>query len=120
MSKYAVVLTAGPDDAGSAVNGLEYAVSLADGGHEVEVFLDGEATKWPGEVEHRHDHPIRENLDRLRRQEIVTACAFCANVFDATDACEESGIELRGVAGEEHAPDVGELANDGYQLLTVS
>lgn len=121
MDKYAVLVTAGPDDAGSAVNGLEYALSLADGGHEVTVFLDGEATKWPETVSTQVDHPIRDSLEELRESELLDgACAYCASVFDATDGCEEAGITLRGTAGEEHAPDVGELASNGYELVTVN
>jgi predicted peroxiredoxin len=119
MEKYAVVVTAGPDDAASAVNGLEYARSLAEGGHEVEVFLDGEATKWPEMVSTQVDHPLRESLDSLRERELVRGCAYCADVFGATEGCEDAGITLHGTAGEEHAPDVGRLASEGYELLTV-
>ncbi|MEZ3117495.1 DsrE family protein [Halobaculum sp. MBLA0147] len=121
MGKFAVVLTAGPDDAGSAVNGFEYALSLADADNEVAVFLDGAATKWPGEVQRRADHPVSESLDRLEEHgALAGACAYCADVFGATEGCEDADVALHGTAGEEHAPDVGELVADGYDLLPVS
>lgn len=121
MAKFAVVVTAGPDDAGTAVNGFEYALSLADAGNEVVVFLDGAATKWPGEVRQRAGHPVSESLDELADHgALAGACAYCADVFGATAALEETDVPLRGVAGEEHAPDVGALVADGYRLLPVS
>ena len=121
MAKYAVLLSAGPDRAGSALNGVEYALRLADDGHDVRVFLDGAATRWPGELATRADHPLRDGLDRAVAGEVgVAACAFCAAAFDATAGCRTAEIPLLGTAGEEHGPDVAALVDDGYELLTVS
>ncbi|TKX87721.1 hypothetical protein EXE43_01830 [Halorubrum sp. SS5] len=121
MGKYAVLLSAGPDRTGSALNGVEYALRLADDGHDVRVFFDGAATRWPGELAMRADHPLRDGLDRAMAGEVeVAACAYCAAAFDATAGCRTEGIPLLGTAGEEHGPDVAALVDDGYELLTMS
>ena len=121
MGKYAVLLTAGPDRVGSALNGVEYALRLADEGHDVRVYLDGRATRWPAELETRADHPLRDGLDRATDGDVsVAACAYCAAAFDAAAGCRERGIPLLGTAGEDHGPDVAALVDDGYELLTVS
>ena len=121
MGKYAVLLSAGPDRTGSALNGVEYALRLADDGHDVRVFLDGAATRWPGALAMRADHPLRDGLDRAMAGEIeVAACAYCAAAFDATAGCRTEGIPLLGAAGKEHGPDVAALVDDGYELLTMS
>ena len=121
MGKYAVLLSAGPDRTGSALNGVEYALRLAEGGHEVRIYLDGPATRWPGELATRADHPLRDGLDRARNDAVeIAACAYCAAAFDATAGCRTDGIPLRGTAGEEHGPDVAALVDDGYELLTMS
>lgn len=121
MGKYAVVVTAGPGDSGSAVNALEYAQSLATRDNEVVLYLDGEATRWPGEVAQQADHPISERLEWLRDHGVLAgACAYCADVFGATAGCEDADVPLHGTAGSEHAPDVGQLVADGYELLPVN
>ena len=121
MGKYAVLLSAGPDRTGSALNGVEYALRLADGGHDVRVYLDGRATRWPGELATRADHPLRDGLDRAVSGKIsVAACAYCAAAFDAETGCHAEGIPLLGTAGEEHGPDVAALVDNGYELLTMS
>lgn len=121
MGRFAVLMTAGPERAGSALNGVEYALRLADAGHEVRLYLDGPATRWPGELATRVDHPLRDALDRVVNGDAtVAACAYCSAAFDATADCRAAGIPLVGTAGEEHGPDVAALVEDGYELLTVS
>ena len=46
------------------------------------------------------------------------ACGFCASFFEADRAIEKTEITLDGGSAE-HGPDVGQLAEQGYQLLTV-
>ncbi|MCL7418708.1 MAG: hypothetical protein M8354_12840, partial [Halalkalicoccus sp.] len=60
MNKYAIMLNASPDDVGPTANGLEYALDLDGAGHNVEVFLDGVATQWPGTLSEKPDHPVNE------------------------------------------------------------
>lgn len=119
MSKYALLLNASPNDVGPAVNGLEYALDLDDAGHEVDVFFDGVATQWPGTLAEKPEHPVNEYFsDADERGLIAGACRFCANAFDAAAECETADVELLGGA-DEHAPDVGDLVAEGYELLTV-
>ena len=120
MTHYALLLSAGPDRTGSALNAIEYALRLDDGGHTVEIYLDGAATEWPAESGRRSGHPFVESFTEARERGLVVgACAFCANAFGATKGCREAGIDLLGTAGEEHGPDVAAMADDGYELLTV-
>lgn len=120
MSRYALLLSAGPDRAGSALNAIEYALRLDEGGHTVEIYLDGAATQWPGESGRRSGHPVSEGFSEARERDLVVgACAFCANAFGATDGCLDAGIDLLGIAGEEHGPDVAAIVDDGYELMTV-
>jgi hypothetical protein len=120
MSRYALLLSAGPDRAGSALNAIEYALRLDEAGHTVDIYLDGAATQWPGESRRRSGHPFIEEFSEARARDLVVGgCAFCANAFGATDGCRDAGIDLLGSAGEEHGPDVAAIIDDGYELLTI-
>ena len=120
MSRYALLLSAGPDRVGTALNAIEYALSLDDGGHTVAIYLDGAATQWPGEMETRVDHPFSKSLaSAIDRDLIAGCCAFCADAFGGTEGCVAAGIRLLGAPGEEHGPNVATLVDDGYELLTV-
>jgi len=117
--KYAIVMNAGPEDFAAAGNGFQYAVELDDAGFEVELFLDGEASQWPAEFAEDPDRPFNHQWRKLRSRDIVAgACGYCANAFDAVDAYDESDLELLSDA-ENHAPSVGDLADDGYEIITV-
>ena len=120
MGKYAFLVTGGPDRVGSVLNGIEYALTLDGSGHEVRVYLDGAATKWPGKLERRVDHPLYEGFFELLDRDLVSACAFCAEAFDAMEGCRTADISLQGVPEEEHGPDVGRLVDEQFELLPVS
>lgn len=120
MSQYALLLSAGPDRIGTALNAVEYALRLDEAGHTVSIYLDGAATQWPDEMEARADHPFSKGLaSAIDRELIAGCCAFCADAFGGTDGCVEAGVPLLGTAGEDHGPDVARLVDDGYELLTV-
>lgn len=119
MGKYAVLLNAGPKDAGPATNALRYAATLAAASHEVAVYFDGAATAWPEELVSRLDHPMRTYFDELLELDAtVGACALCASAYETTESCKQAGVELLG-STDEHAPDVARLIEDGYELLPV-
>lgn len=119
MVRQAFLVNAGPDDVGSMANTLQYALSLDDAGHEVAVYLDGPATRWPAEVQRRSDHPVAEYLEEARERDLLEgACAFCADAFGATEGCERADVDLLG-SQDDHAPDAGRLVDEGFELNTV-
>lgn len=119
MGKYAVLVNADTDQVGQAANGLAYALALDDDGHEVVVFFDGAATQWPGTLLRKPDHPVTEDFAEARERGLVAgACEFCATAFGCADECTDAGVELLGDETA-HAPDVGTLASDGYEFITV-
>ncbi len=120
MGKYAFLMTGGPNRVGSVINAIEYALSLDQRGHEVRVYLDGAATKWPGELKDRVDHPLHDRFFELLDHDLIIACAFCADAFGALESCQAAEIQLQGVPGEEHGPDVGRLVENDFELLTMS
>lgn len=117
--KYAILLNAGPDETPAAGNGFNYAVEFDDAGYEVQLFLDGEATKWPAEFAENPDRPFAHDWEQIRERGLLAgACGYCANAFDVAEACERSGIDLLSDKTE-HAPAVATLADEGYEMLTV-
>lgn len=111
-------MNASTDDVGPTANGLEYALDLDDAGYDVEVFLDGAATKWADKLEARPDHPVGEHFEEVEARNLVAgACGHCADAFGATEGLDARNIELLGEQGN-HGPDVGELAAD-RELLTI-
>jgi len=117
--KYAILLNAGPDRTPVAGNGFNYALEFDDAGYDVQLFLDGEATKWPAAFEENPDRPFNHDWEQIQQRGLLAgACGYCANAFDVADACENSGIDLLSDKTE-HAPAVAMLAEEGYQMLTV-
>ncbi|PSQ16517.1 hypothetical protein BRD00_11040 [Halobacteriales archaeon QS_8_69_26] len=117
--RYAVLMNAGPEDFAKAGNGFQYAIELDEAGYDVELFLDGKATQWPAEFAEDPDRPFGHHWSRLQSRGILTgACGYCANAFDADEACRLEDVELLSGA-DEHAPAVARLADEGYELLTV-
>ena len=117
--KYAILMNAGPDQTPTAGNAMNYALELDDAGYEVGIYLDGKATRWPGEFAENPDQPFNYDWEQIRdRGLIVGACGYCANAFEAVQACDAAAITLLSDTGE-HAPSVAELAEEGYELVTV-
>jgi predicted peroxiredoxin len=117
--KYAVLLNAGPDRTPVAGNGFNYALEFDDAGYDVQLFLDGKATKWPAAYAADPDTPFNHDWEQIRERGLLAgACGYCANAFDAAEACEDSGIDLLSDATE-HAPAVARLGEAGYEMITV-
>lgn len=117
--KYAILMNAGPDDFAAAGNGFQYALELDDAGYEVDVFLDGVATKWPAEFAENAGRPFSRNWTQIEQRGLLAgACGYCANAFDSAEACEASGVTLLSDS-DEHAPAVAQLADEGYEILTI-
>ena len=116
--KYAFLIDSSLEEPAPLTNTLEYARKLDDAGHDV-VFFDGEATQWISELEGDEDRLADEVYADVRDRGLVGgACGFCASFFEADRAIEKTEITLDGGSAE-HGPDVGQLAEQGYQLLTV-
>lgn len=117
--KYAVLLNAGPDRTPVAGNGFNYALEFDDAGYEVQLFLDGKATKWPAAFTDDPDRPFNRDWEAIQQRGLLAgACGYCANAFDVAEACENSGIDLLSDETE-HAPAVATLAKEGYEMVTV-
>ncbi|MFD1644979.1 DsrE family protein [Haloarchaeobius litoreus] len=118
-TKYAILMNAGPDDFAAAGNGFQYAIELDDAGYEVDVFLDGVATKWPAEFAEDPGRPFSRNWKLVEQRGLLAgACGYCASAFDSKEACERSGVTLLSDS-DEHAPAVAQLADEGYEILTI-
>lgn len=119
VGRYAVVLNAPPTERGRTLNALAYAVDLHDHGHDVEVFFDGSATKWPGYLARNPDDPVMKRYREVRDRDLIGGvCGKCAVVHGTAEAAQAAGAELLG-DGDSHGPSVGELAGDGYELLVI-
>jgi predicted peroxiredoxin len=117
--KYAILLNAGPSETAVAGNAFNYALEFDDAGYEVQLFLDGKATKWPAEFAENPGRPYSYDWEKIETRGLLAgACGYCANAFDVADACEESGIDLLSDA-DEHAPAVAQLAAESYEILSV-
>jgi len=117
--KFAILLNAGPDQAATANNAFGYAIDLDDAGHDVGIFLDGKATTWPGEFTENPDRPFNHKWSTIQaRGLIVGACGACADAFGGTGSVERANVDLLSGSGE-HAPSVSELADRGYELVTI-
>jgi hypothetical protein len=118
MDRFAVLLNTSTDEVGQTANGLEYALDLDESGKEVEVFFDGSATQWPGELAANPEHPVNGAFQEARERGLLAgACSACAGAFETEAELEEAGIELLGDG--DHGPSVGELADEGFDLLTI-
>lgn len=118
MERFAVLLNTSTDEIGQTVNGLEYALDLDEHGNDVEVFLDGSATEWPGAVAEQPEHPVNEALAEAQERGLVSgACSACAGSFGAAEGLEAAGIDLLGDG--DHGPSVAELNEQGFDLLTI-
>jgi sulfur relay (sulfurtransferase) complex TusBCD TusD component (DsrE family) len=117
--KYAIVLNAGPSETAVAGNAFNYALEFDGAGYEVQLFLDGKATKWPAEFTENPDRPYSYDWEKIETRGLLAgACGYCANAFDVADACEDVGIDLLSDT-DEHAPAVAQLAAESYEILTV-
>jgi hypothetical protein len=120
MAKYAFLYNTTTEDVAQTMNTMEYAVDLAEAGHDVEVYFDGSATEWPGFLAANPDNPVNTYYQQARDAGIVGgACGFCSNSFGQTQAVQDAGVQLLGDA-ETHGIDVAGLAEDGFELLVIT
>jgi hypothetical protein len=119
VSEYAVLLNSSTEDVWPTANGLEYALDLDEGGHEVDVYFDGAPTQRPRQLAEKPNHPINNFFDEADDRGLIAgACGFCADSFDATEGCGKASVDILGGAAE-HAPRPSQLVDDEYELLTI-
>ena len=119
QAKFAFLFNTTTDQIARTLNGLDYALDLDEAGHDVEIYLDGQATEWPGFLEENPDNVVNDlYTDAVDRDLIDSACGFCANVFEATDSLETASVEVQGGA-ETHGVDAASLTDDGYDLVVI-
>ncbi len=118
-TKYAILLNAGPDETPVAGNAFNYALTLDGSGYETELFLDGEATKWPAAFSENPDRPYNHDWERIEQRGILAGvCGYCANAFDVVEECRSSGVELLSDSSQ-HAPAIKQLAEQQYEIITL-
>ncbi|NIP61521.1 MAG: hypothetical protein GWN01_05305 [Nitrosopumilaceae archaeon] len=117
MTKYAVIALAGPHEHARIYHAFLYLFDLVNNGFEAELFLDGEAVKIIDEMEKKPDDIIKPLYDKAVKEGLLKqACNFCASAFNVKNKFEESDIDL---SPENSHINIGELAKNDYQLLTV-
>jgi hypothetical protein len=116
-NRYALLLNTSIEEAHRTANALGYAVDLAGAGHEVRVYLDGPATQWPGYLLRDPGGPVAEPFKQAHDRGLVAgACRRCAEGFGTVDSLRRAGTALLG-DGDDHEPDAGALAAEGFDLL---
>jgi len=68
---------------GATEFGFNYAIEFDDAGYEVQVFVDGRATKWPAEFAENPDWPFNHDWEQIENRGLLAgACGYCANALD--------------------------------------
>jgi len=101
-------------DLGRVVNALQIARELDGAGDKVIIVFDGAGTPWIptlSDEEHKY-HGLFQETKGL----IAGACSYCAAVYGAKEAIEETEIELLDEFSGH--PSVRKLMSRGYQILT--
>jgi len=120
MDRFAVLLNTSTDEVGQTANGLEYALDLDESGKEVEVFFDGSATEWPGELAANPEHPVTEAFEEAQERGLLAgACSACAGAFETT-AFGPLDRRVTGVAAAVGACGIAVVAGLAYSAPTIA
>lgn len=115
--KYAVIALTDPKDHARIYHAFLYLFNLIDNGIQAELFLDGKAVEIVNEMEKNPNDIIKPLYDRALKEGLISqACNFCAGAFNVKEKLTQSQVSL---SEEGSHIDVGRLAKDGYELLTV-
>jgi hypothetical protein len=97
MTKITVVLLADVEtheDMGRAANAFELVKEAKQGSNDVELILDGAATRWARELS-KPDHKMRELFNAVR-DKVAGVCEYCAGAFGVKEAVRAAGLPLTG------------------------
>lgn len=117
--QFAFLLNTGLDDVAQTLNAFEYALDLAQAGHDVRVYLDGAATQWPAQLAAHPDSPVAAHYKRVRELDLIAgACGLCAVEHDSVAEVESAGIDILGDRSS-HGIVPHQLVADGYTLHVI-
>ncbi len=122
--KAAIVVLSDPksgseESLGRVFNALASAYDFKHRGDDVTVLFQGAGTRWVSEVS-KSDHPAHELFEAVKDRVAGVSCA-CADVFGASEEVKKTGFDLitdNAVPGTSGLPSLGQLAADGYTVLT--
>ncbi|MFB3922010.1 MAG: DsrE family protein [Terriglobia bacterium] len=111
---------AGTEEAlGRVFNALAAAYDFKKRGTPVRVLFQGAGTRWAGELT-KNDHPAHALYEEVK-DTIEGVSSACAVVFGASEAARTNGFDFirdNAVPGTAGLPSLGNLAADGYTVLT--
>ncbi len=122
--KAAIVVLSDPksgseESLGRVFNALASAYDFKQRGDDVTVLFQGAGTRWVSEVS-KSDHPAHDLFEAVKDKVAGVSCA-CADVFGASEEVAKTGFDLitdNAVPGTSGLPSLGQLAADGYTVLT--
>lgn len=122
--KAAIVVLSDPksgseESLGRVFNALASAYDFKQRGDDVTVLFQGTGTRWVSEVS-KPDHPAHDLFEAVKDKVAGVSCA-CADVFGASEEVKKTGFDLitdNAVPGTSGLPSLGQLAADGYTVLT--
>jgi len=93
------------------------AVDLADRGHEVQIVIEGSATRLVRELHDDHELPFAGLYRQLVEQgRVGCVCRACAAKMGSTEAAEQQNLalcdEMKG------HPSIGRYLEQGFEVLT--
>ncbi len=116
IKKKAIILLSGEDEHAKAFHALLYALDLNEHGLEVKLYFDGEGTAWSRKLQ-EPDEKLRQYFDQAMEKGLIdTVCNYCAHAFKSIEQAKSLNVKLSSEGG--HIP-VGEMAREGYELITV-
>ncbi len=122
--KAAIVVLSDPksgseESLGRVFNALASAYDFKQRGDDVTVLFQGAGTRWVSEVS-KSGHPAHELFEAVKDRVAGVSCA-CADVFGVSEEVKKTGFDLitdNAVPGTSDLPSLGQLAADGYTVLT--
>jgi hypothetical protein len=117
MTKMTVVLLADAETheaMGRAANAFELVKEAKQAKNDVELILDGAATRWARELA-KPDHKLRALFDGVR-DKVSGVCEYCAGAFGVKEAVRAAGLPLVGEF--DGHPSLAKRIADGRQVVT--
>jgi hypothetical protein len=117
MAKMTVVLLADaetPEAMGRAANAFELVKEAKQEKNDVELILDGAATRWARELA-KPDHKMRGLFDAVR-DKVAGVCEFCAGAYGVEEAVRAAGLPLIGEF--DGHPSLAKRIAQGRQVVT--